>query len=128
VGDREVRAWSDCGGDVESRFTRDELLANLTIYWATQTIGPSLRPYHGYRHHGGPLPPGTKVSVPAGFANFANEFLPPGRPPRKLAERTYQVTRWTEYRSGGHFPALEEPDLLARDIRGFFRPLRHPSG
>jgi pimeloyl-ACP methyl ester carboxylesterase len=72
-------------------------------------------------------PPWTwpaRVSVPAGFAVFANEFLPAGSPPRELAERTYQVTRWTEFNRGGHFPALEEPGLLAEDIRQFFRELR----
>jgi pimeloyl-ACP methyl ester carboxylesterase len=120
----KFRAWSDCGGDVESRFTRDQLLANLTIYWATQTIGSSVRPYYEYRHNGGPLPPDARISVPAGFAVFANEFVPVGSPPRELAERTYQVTRWTEFSRGGHFPALEEPGLLAEDIRRFFRSLR----
>jgi pimeloyl-ACP methyl ester carboxylesterase len=62
--------------------------------------------------------------VPAGFAVFANEFRPSGSPPRELAERTYRVTRWTEFNRGGHFPAPEEPELLAEDIRQFFRPLR----
>lgn len=120
----KFRAWSDCGGDVESRFTREQLLTNLTIYWATQTIGSSVRLYYEYRSHGGPLPPGTRVGVPAGFAIFANEFVPAGRPPRELAERTYRVSRWAELPRGGHFPALEEPELLAGEIRAFFRPLR----
>lgn len=120
----KYRAWSDCGGQIESRFTRDHLLTNLTIYWVTQTIGSSLLPYYGYRHHGGPLPPDARIGPPAGFAIFANEFQPAGRPPRELAERTYNVTRWAEYPHGGHFPALEEPQVLADDIRQFFRPLR----
>ena len=72
--------------------------------------------------------PGTRISVPAGFAIFANEFVPAGRPPRELAERTYQVTRWSELPRGGHFPALEEPQLLADEIRAFFRPLRGAQG
>ncbi len=120
----KFRAWSDCGGQIESRFPRDHLLTNLTIYWVTQTIGSSLLPYYNYRHHGGPLPPHARIGPPAGFAIFANEFAPAGRPPRELAERTYNVTQWTEYQRGGHFPALEEPRLLADDIRRFFRPLR----
>lgn len=120
----KFRAWSDCGGQIESKFARDHLLTNLTIYWVTQTIGSSLLPYYGYRHHGGPLPPLARIRTPAGFANFDNEFQPAGRPPRELAERTYNVTHWTEYPRGGHFPALEEPQLLANDIRQFFRPLR----
>ncbi len=124
----KFRAWSDCGGQIESAFTRDHLLTNLTIYWVTQTIGSSLLPYYGYRHHGGPLPLHARIRPPAGFANFNNEFAPAGSPPRELAERTYNVTHWTEYPRGGHFPALEEPELLADDIRQFFRPLRsrHP--
>jgi pimeloyl-ACP methyl ester carboxylesterase len=120
----KFRAWSDCGGHIESRFTRDHLLTNLTIYWVTQTIASSLLPYYGYRHHGGPLPPRARIRPPAGFAIFANEFQPAERPPRELAERTYNVTHWAEYPRGGHFAALEEPQLLAADIRQFFRPLR----
>ena len=120
----KFRAWSDCDGDVETHFGRDQLLTNLTIYWATQTIGSSMRLYYEHRRHGGLMPPGTRVQVPAGFAIFANEFVPAGRPPRELAERTYQVTRWSELPHGGHFAALEEPETLAEEIRAFFRPLR----
>jgi pimeloyl-ACP methyl ester carboxylesterase len=120
----KFRAWSDCDGDVEAHFGRDQLLTNLTIYWATQTIGSSMRLYYEHRRHGGLMPPGTRVEVPAGFAIFANEFVPAGRPPRELAERTYQVTRWSELPHGGHFAALEEPETLAEEIRAFFRPLR----
>lgn len=124
----KFRAWSDCGGDVEARFSREQLLTNLTIYWATQTIGSSVRLYYEHRHHGGHIPPGTRVPVPAGFAIFPNEFAPAGRPPRELAERTYQVTRWSELPRGGHFAALEEPETLAEEIRAFFRPLRRSAG
>jgi pimeloyl-ACP methyl ester carboxylesterase len=120
----KFRAWSDCGGDIGSRFTRDQLLTNLTIYWATQTITSSIRLYWDYRHHGTPLAAGDPVRAPAGFAIFANEFRSPGRPPRELAERYYTVRRWTEHPRGGHFPALEEPELLAGELRAFFRPLR----
>lgn len=120
----KFRAWSDCGGDVESRFTRNQLLTNLTIYWATSTITSSVRHYYEYRHHGAPLPAGTPIPVPAGFAIFANEYVPAGSPPRELAERYFTVHRWTELPRGGHFAALEEPALLAAEIRAFFRPLR----
>jgi hypothetical protein len=123
----KFRAWSDCGGDVESRFSREQLLTNLTIYWVTQTITSSMRLYWDYRHHGAPLVVGDPIPTPAGFAIFANEFRSPGRPLRELAERYYTVARWTEMPSGGHFPALEEPQLLAEDIRAFFRPLRGPA-
>jgi pimeloyl-ACP methyl ester carboxylesterase len=120
----KFRAWSDCGGDVESRFTREQLLTNLTIYWATQTIGSSVRLYYEHGRWGSALRPGDQIGVPAGFAIFANEFVPAGHPPRELAERNFQVARWTEMPRGGHFAALEEPRLLAEDIRAFFRPLR----
>jgi pimeloyl-ACP methyl ester carboxylesterase len=117
----KFRAWSDCGGDVESRFARDQLLTNLTIYWATATINASTRVYYEERQ----APPSSaRVPVPAGFAVFANEFVPEGTPPRELAERTFDVRRWSEQPRGGHFAALEEPAALAEEIRAFFRPLR----
>jgi len=117
----KFRAWSDCGGNVESRFARDLLLTNLTIYWATETINSSTRVYYEERQS---APPATPVPVPAGFAVFPNEFVPEGRPPRELAERTFDVRRWTEHPRGGHFAAMEEPAVLAEEIRAFFRPLR----
>jgi pimeloyl-ACP methyl ester carboxylesterase len=120
----KYRAWSDCGGKVESRFSRDYLLTQLTIYWATQTIGSSMLSYYSLRHFAEPTPPGARIGPPAGFAIFHNEFVDLGRPPRELAERIFNVVQWNEYPSGGHFPALEEPQLLAEDIRQFFRPLR----
>lgn len=109
-------------------FTRDQLLTNLTIYWATSTITSSVRHYCEYRRHGAPLPAGNPIHVPAGFAIFANDFIPAGRPPRELAERFFTVNRWTELPRGGHFAALEEPALLAAGIRAFFRPLRDRHG
>jgi pimeloyl-ACP methyl ester carboxylesterase len=120
----KFRAWSDSGGDVESRITRERLLTNLTIYWATATITSSMRPYYEHRHHGTPLAADDPIHVPTGFAVFANEFTPIGRLPRELAERYFAVTRWRELPTGGHFPALEEPQLLAEEIRATFRPLR----
>lgn len=62
--------------------------------------------------------------MPTGFAVFGHEHIPMPQPPRDLAERYFNVTHWTHFASGGHFPALEEPELLARDLRDFFRPLR----
>jgi len=120
----KFRAWSDCGGAVESRFTREQLLTNLTIYWATASITSSVRHYYEYRRYGAPLPAGEPIPVPAGFAIFANDFIAPCQPPRELAERYFTVHRWTELPRGGHFAALEEPGLLAAEIRAFFRPLR----
>jgi pimeloyl-ACP methyl ester carboxylesterase len=119
------RAFSDCGGDVESRFSRDHLLANLTIYWVTRAIGPAMQGYYDYGHFQPSPPPGTRVRVPAGFAVFADSYRPGSpRTPREHAEHFFDIARWTVMPRGGHFAALEEPELLAEEIRAFFRPLR----
>jgi pimeloyl-ACP methyl ester carboxylesterase len=118
------RDWSDSGGDPESSVGREHLLTTLTLYWATGTIASSTRLYHDHRHHGRALGPGDRVPVPAGFALFPHEFVPMPSPPRELAERRFDVRRWRELPSGGHFPALEAPEVLAEEIRAFFRPLR----
>ncbi len=115
------RAWSDCDGDVENRFTKDELLTNITIYWVTQTINSSARFYYEYSRNPWRFRPGERVNVPCAVAQFPKEIY---RPPREWAERTHNVQRWTEMPSGGHFAAAKEPQLLAEDIRAFFRPLR----
>lgn len=118
----KFRAWSDCGGDVERRFTKDELLTSIMIYWVTQTTSSSIRLYYESRHH--PLPAfaaGERITVPCGVALTTD---PVDRAPREWAERTYNVRRWTELSRGGHFLALEEPELLAEELRAFFRPLR----
>jgi pimeloyl-ACP methyl ester carboxylesterase len=120
----KFRAWSDCGGDLESRFTKDELLTNVMIYWATQTINSSMRRYFEARSNPAPNPLklGERIEVPTGIAMF------PGEKdlvvPREWADRCYNIERWTEMPAGGHFPALEEPGLLVQDIRAFFRGLR----
>jgi pimeloyl-ACP methyl ester carboxylesterase len=115
----KYRAWSDCGGDVESVFSKDELLTNITIYWATQTIASSFRPYWDSRNNPEPRP-WTTISVPCGIAIFPKDLT---TPPREFAERSYNVQHWTEMPRGGHFAALEQPELLAKDIRSFFSAL-----
>jgi pimeloyl-ACP methyl ester carboxylesterase len=117
----KYRTWSDCGGDVEARFTKDELLTTVTIYWVTQTIGSSTRMYYENQRKVWVMQPGERVRVPSAMALFPQEIA---RPPREWAERSYNVCRWTEMPRGGHFAALEEPELLAEDIRAFFRTLR----
>jgi len=115
------RAWSDCGGDVERSFTRDELLTNVMIYWLTGSIGSSMQYYWAHRH----APPVAlrpeRIEVPTGIALFPKEVT---RPPRSAVERKYAVTRWTEMSRGGHFPALEAPEELVFELRAFFRGLR----
>jgi pimeloyl-ACP methyl ester carboxylesterase len=112
----KFHAWSDCSGDLETAFTRDELLTNLTIYWVRNTISSSLRPYWDYRNNPN-RPAWTPITVPCAIAVFPADI---SRPPREFAERSYNVHRYTQMPRGGHFAALEQPDLLAADIRSFF--------
>jgi pimeloyl-ACP methyl ester carboxylesterase len=125
----KFRTWSDCGGDVERRFTKDRLLTNITLYWVTESINSSIRLYYETIHNpalrgglgAGGGDPVFKVTVPTGAAIFPAELY---APPRSWAEKTYNITRWTEMPAGGHFAAMEEPAALVEDIRAFFRPLR----
>jgi len=116
----KFRAWSDCDGDVERRFSKDELLTTVMIYWATETITSSVRMYYENRRIP-PLVPEQRIDVPAGVAIFPKDLA---LPPRAWAERSLRVERWTEMPHGGHFAAMEEPALLVEDLRAFFRPLR----
>ena len=120
--------WSDCHGRIESRFTKDELLTNVMIYWVTETIGSSFQPYYDFTNGGvmtwmiEAVKQWTGSSaVPAAFAMFPKDI---SHPPREWAERFFNVQRWTDMPRGGHFAAMEEPELLVNDIRTFFRPLR----
>lgn len=117
----KFRGWSDCDGDAERRFTKDELLTNLTIYWATGTINSANRRYFERDAEPRDLGPDDRVRVPTAVTIFPADI---DKPPREWGERVYDVRRWTVMPRGGHFAALEEPELLARDIREFFRPLR----
>ncbi|HEX5128017.1 MAG TPA: epoxide hydrolase [Rhodocyclaceae bacterium] len=124
----KFRAWSDCDGDVEKRFTKDELLTNLTLYWVTETINSSFWFYHDAANAGAKTWIIEMVkkwigssTVPTGFASFPHDIRPP---PREWAERFFNIRQWTEMPRGGHWGAMEEPELLAEDIRSFFRPLR----
>jgi pimeloyl-ACP methyl ester carboxylesterase len=117
----KFRSWSDCGGDVERRFTRDELLTNVMIYWVTGAIGSSFWPYYATRHGSSVLGAGDRVEVPTGFASFPKEIV---TPLRSAAERLFNIRRWTDMAAGGHFASLEEPEALTADIQAFFRDLR----
>lgn len=113
--------WGDCKGNVENSFTKDELLTNIMIYWVTQTITSSTRLYY----EAGAAGPGglsdERVEIPTGCAAFPAELT---RFPRKWVEKSYNVTHWTDMPAGGHFAALEEPELLVADIRTFFGSVR----
>lgn len=118
----KFRSWSDCDGDLSTRFTADELLTNLTVYWVTETAGSAARLYYETMRAGGGT--GTaRAEVPTGVAIFPHDIVPA---PRAFGERWFDVRRWIEMPRGGHFAALEEPDLLAHDLVEFFRPLRTP--
>ena len=111
--------WSDIDGDLERKYTKDELLTNIMIYWVTQTISPSIRSYYEGSHTPW-LQAGQRIEVPVAMALFPKDTPAP----RALAERTLRIERWTEMPRGGHFPALEEPELLVEDLRAFYRSLR----
>ena len=117
----KFRAWSDCDGDVENAFTRDELLTNITAYWVTATIGSSTRMYYESRKARTAGPPPGPVRVPTGAAIFPREIL---RPPRAWVEACYDLRSYTELPRGGHFAAMEQPELFVDDVRSFFRGLR----
>lgn len=119
----KFRSWTDNDGDPASAVPRDEMLANITLYWATGAIGSSFWPYYARMHREWPVPAGHTVDVPMGYAAFPREIL---RPPRSVAARMYSdIRRWTVLPRGGHFAAMEQPEVLAQEIRAFFRPLRH---
>jgi len=123
--------WSDSHGDIEGCFTKDELLTNITIYWATQTINSSFRHYHESMNDMmqimynpltkiNPLDKtGSKTVVPTAIAQFKTDLLPP----KEFADKFFNIVRWTQMPKGGHFAAMEQPELLATDIRTFAQKL-----
>lgn len=124
----KFQSLSDCDGKIENRFTKDELLTNVMLYWANAAVGTSFLPYYDLTQANALRWLKEKGKnwlgashVPAAFALFPKDIT---HPPRKWAERFFNVERWTEMPRGGHFAAMEEPELLAHDIREFFRPFR----
>ena len=124
----KFQRWSDCGADLDSCYTKDQLLTNVMVYWVTESIGGSFTPYFDVLNAGAPRWISEAVKqklgsddVPAAFAMFPKDL---SHPPREWAERFFNVRRWSEFSRGGHFAALEQPAELAADIRAFFRPLR----
>ena len=121
----KFNSWSDTeGDDIESAHTKDELLTNIMVYLVTGTFNSASWIYYGRREEGGRLlsPEGKRVEVPTGCALFPEEML--GWSPRSYVERIYNVTQWTEMPRGGHFGAMEEPELYVEDVRKFARSLR----
>jgi pimeloyl-ACP methyl ester carboxylesterase len=114
----KYRSWSDSYGDLSSRFSDDFLLTQASLYWFTNAISTSFRPYYENGKVVGPI---SYVIVPTAVALFPADL---NQPPRSWAERTHNVVRYTTMPRGGHFAAYEEPELLAADIVGFLRMLR----
>jgi pimeloyl-ACP methyl ester carboxylesterase len=117
----KLRAWSDCDGDVERVFSMDTMLTDISLYWFGNSADASLRLYKENRLNPLAFQATERVGPPLGFAHFPRE-LPV--PPRSWVERVFNVQRWTSMPRGGHFAAFEQPELLANEVRAFFRPLR----
>ena len=114
----KFHSWSDCKGNFENSFTKDELLNNIMIYWLTNTVASSARMYYENTHS---LPSMNKIKVPTGLALFPADIL---LPPKEWAEKNLNIIHWSEMPRGGHFTAMEEPYLFVEDIRKFFRMIR----
>lgn len=110
-------AWTDCDGHPENVLSRDELLDNVMMYWATNSAASSARLYwESFNSFGG-----AKVEVPTGVASFPKEIL---KAPRSWCETAYTIARWTTMPRGGHFGAFEQPELFVEDVRAFFNRFR----
>lgn len=121
----KFNSWSDVeDNDIESAHSKDELLTNIMIYITTKTFNSASWIYYGRREEGGRIlsPEGRRVEVPTGCAVFPAEML--NWPPRSYADRIYNIQQWTQMPCGGHFAAMEEPEMLLNDIRKFARTLR----
>jgi pimeloyl-ACP methyl ester carboxylesterase len=128
----KFKTWSDNKGDIENAFSKEELLTNLTIFWITGTINSAFRLYYEsiksvMNAKYNPLVKlnpfdrtNAKTEVPTAFALFPKDIT---SPPKDFADRYFNVQRWTEMDRGGHFAAMEEPELLVADIRAFANSL-----
>jgi microsomal epoxide hydrolase len=117
----KFRAWTDCDGEVERAFTKDQLLTNITAYWVTATATSSTRLYWETRRAGRSALPSGRIEVPTGIANFAGEIT---RSPRSWVEAAYDVRWWSDIPRGGHFAAMQVPALFVDEVQSFFRQLR----
>ena len=128
----KYRRWSDSGGEVERRFSKDDLCDFLTMFWVNGAIAPSMRLYWAERHHRWRLAPGETIGVPAAIGVYPGDSeggtdsntLATLNPPREWSERVLSdLRRWHRLESGGHFAAFEEPDLYVGDLTGFLDEL-----
>jgi pimeloyl-ACP methyl ester carboxylesterase len=114
----DLPATADGSPDIWSKFSEEQLLTNIMLYVAPSSVVTATWIYHGKRAEGSQtFPAGTRIRVPTGVAAFPDPvFLPT---PRSFAEKTYNIVHWSEMSSGGHFAALEQPDLMLADLRAF---------
>ena len=119
----KFRTWCDCDGHPENIFTRDALLTNVMLYWVTGSATSAARMYYesGRWRTGGPMPAPGFIEVPTGLAVFPEEL---SFSPRAWQEAHYNLVRWTEMPRGGHFAAMEQPELFVDDVRAFYADLR----
>ncbi|MEO5641126.1 MAG: epoxide hydrolase [Sphingomicrobium sp.] len=114
----KLNGWADTGGNIERRFTKDQLITNIMTYLVNDAVQSAIWLYHGSSLE---QPHTGACKVPFGFASFPGEFVPP--PPRADVERAFKLVRWTEMPSGGHFAAWEEPSAFAAEVGSFFRQI-----
>jgi len=112
--------WAQCNGYIGNVFTKDELLSNVTLYWVTETLHSSIRLYNENSKNPLIIGKNSYINIPTAIARFAYEEP---FPPRKFVERGFNIQQWSEFPAGGHFPAIEKPELLAEDITSFFRKI-----
>jgi pimeloyl-ACP methyl ester carboxylesterase len=121
----KMYSWSDLkDGDIESAYSKDTLLANIMVYIVTKTFNTASWIYYGRREEGGRFFPNDfkKIEIPTAAAIFPAEMSE--WPPKSYVNRLFNITQWTEMPSGGHFAALEEPELLVNDLVKFSRTVR----
>lgn len=119
----KMYGWANCRGYVGNVFSKDELLSNVTLYWLTETIHSSIRLYSENKTNPLIIGKDSFINTPTAIAHFRYEEP---FPPRKFIERGYNIQQWSEFPDGGHFPAVEKPELLAEDIVEFFSKLLNP--
>ena len=121
----KFHGWSDLGdhGDLQTTYTRDQLITNLMIYLTNDAYATSVWYYNGLFAEGGnSLPEGERCETPTAFANFKKEALYTA-PPRSWVDRTYNLTRWTDFEDGGHFAAMEQPQAFCDDVIAWGREI-----
>jgi pimeloyl-ACP methyl ester carboxylesterase len=119
----KMYGWTNNSGYIGNVFTKDELLSNVTLYWLTETIHSSCRLYNENSKNPLVIGQDSFIQVPTGIAHFQYEDP---FPPRVFIERGYNIQHWTEFSLGGHFPAMEKPELLANDIKDFLTGILKP--